>query len=374
MRMSGGDPMADQRLRAGVIGCGGISNSHTKALSLMPEVNLVAVSDIDESRARAFVEQYGAEHAYTNVDEMLARDDIDFVVNATANNLHAPLSIKALEAGKHVLVQKPMALTLVEADAMIAAEKRSGKKLMVSFFEFFHPAFKRAKELVDRGAIGDVFFVKAIMAWYTPSTDVWRFDPKISGGGILMDGHVHHVAYFLHLLGDPVVESVYSEHGTLNSDARVEDTGVTLIRTSRAIGEISGSNRVLEPNAQNGRLFKEWIEISGSKGTIHIRPTERPSLRVFLNDGELPEDLSGGWIAPRLEWVPFHERGRSAHFNPEEDPWVGEHRHFVECIREDKPVISNGQFGRNVLEVLMAGYQSGRERRAIPLPLAAVAR
>jgi predicted dehydrogenase len=361
--------MADRRIRAAVIGCGGISNAHTKAISLMPEVRLVAVCDVDENRARSFVQEYGAERYYVDVDEMLARDDVDFVVNATANNLHAPLSIKALDAGKHVMVQKPMALGLAEADEMIAASDRSGKQLMVSFFEFFHPAFRRAKEIVDQGLIGDVFFFKAIMAWHTPSTDVWRFDPTVSGGGILMDGHVHHVAYFLHLLGDPPVESVYSAYGTLNSSARVEDTGVTIVRTPTVLGEISGSNRLVEPNLQNGRYFKEWIEIFGSKGTVHIRPTERPSLRVFTTDGGLHESLTGGWIAPKLDWVPYGERGRSAHFNAEEDPWVGEHRHFVECIRDGKPVVSDGRFGRKVLEVLMAGYQSGRERREVQLPV-----
>jgi predicted dehydrogenase len=366
--------VTDKRLSAGVIGCGSISGAHTKALSLMPEVRLAAVCDIDESRAKAFAEKFGAETYYTDVDEMLAQDDIDFIVNATANDLHAPLSIRALDAGKHVLVQKPIALSLAEADDMIAAADRSGKKLMVSFFEFFHPAFKRAKEIVDQGLIGDVFFVKAIMAWHMPNTDVWRFDPKISGGGILMDGHVHHVAFFQWLLDDPEVESVYSEYGALNSEARVEDTGVTLIRTRKAIGEISGSNRLLEPNNQNGRLFKEWLEIFGSKGTIHIRPTERPSLRVFAPDGDMDQALSGGWVTPKLDWVPFEERGRSMHFNPDEDPWVAEHRHFVECIRDDKPVISDARFGRKVLEILLAGYQSGNEKRAIRLPLASAQR
>jgi UDP-N-acetyl-2-amino-2-deoxyglucuronate dehydrogenase len=358
------------RIGVALAGCGGIANCHAWALAALPEARLVATVDIDEERARAFQVKYGAASWSTDLDEVLRRDDVDAVVVTTANNMHAPLSIKALNAGKHVMVQKPMSLTLAEADEMIAAADRAGKQLMVSFFEFFHPAFKRAKEIVDQGLIGDVFFVKAIMAWLTPSMDAWRFDPKISGGGILMDGHVHHVAYLLHLLGDPPVESVYSAHGTLNSTARVEDTGVTIVRTAKVLAEISGSNRLVEPNAQNGRYFKEWIEIFGSKGTIHIRPTERPSLRVFTSDGELPESLSGGWIAPKLDWVPYEERGRSAHFNPEEDPWVGEHRHFVECIRDGEPVVSDGRFGRKVLEVLIAGYQSGRERREVQLPVA----
>ncbi|TAK21214.1 MAG: Gfo/Idh/MocA family oxidoreductase [Chloroflexota bacterium] len=360
-----------RHLGVAVVGCGGISNCHTAALARIPDVRLIAAVDIDEARARDFVSRYGFETHATDLRAVLSRPDIEAVVVTTANDTHAPLSIQALDAGKHVLVQKPMALTLDEADQMIAAANRAGKKLMVSFFEFFHPAFKRAKEIVDQGLIGDVFLFKAIMAWYMPRMTAWRFDPKISGGGILMDGHVHHVAFFQWLLGDPPVESVYSEFGAMNSDARVEDTGVTIIRTARAIADISGSNRLLEPNAQSGRYFKEALEIFGSKGTIRINPTERPSLKVFSEAGEMVESLGGGWIAPRLEPSPPLERAYSNHFNPDENPWVDEHRHFADCCLNDKPVVSDGYFGRKVLEILMAGYQSGREKRAIRLPLVA---
>ena len=183
----------------------------------------------------------------------------------TANNLHAPLTIQALEAGKHVLVQKPMALTLDEADQMIAAADRAGKLLMVSFFEFFHPAFKRAKELVDRGVIGDVFLFKAIMAW-TSGVDNWRFDPA-GVWGWHPDGWPFASRRLLQLVARWTADYlVYTEMGTLASEAKVEDTGVTLIRTLGAIAEISGSNRLLEPNSQNGRYFKESVEFSEPRG------------------------------------------------------------------------------------------------------------
>ena len=359
--------MAEQTLGAGIIGCGGIGHCHATALTFIPGVRIVGVADIDESRAAAYAKRYHADAYYTDVASLLARKDLDFVVVTTANDQHAPLTIQALEAGKHVMVQKPMALNLAEAEAMIQAAKASGKKLMVSFFELFHPAFAKAKEIVDQGLIGDVFFFKAIMAWYMPSTDVWRFDPKVSGGGILMDGHSHHVAYFRWLTGEEA-QSVYTEAGTLASDARVEDTGVTLIRTRKAIAEVSGSMRLIEPNQQNGRYFKEWLEIYGTKGTIHIRPTERPSIKVYAEGAGIPEALNG-WFSPKVQWVPFEERGRALHLNPDEDPWTAEHKHFVECIREDKPVVTDGEFGAKVLEVIQAGYRSMAEGRRISLPL-----
>lgn len=357
--------MTDRRFGVAVVGCGGISNCHTYALTQIPEVRLVATVDVDAARARDFQARYGAEVASTDVEAILGREDVDAVVVTTANDMHAPLSLKALEAGKHVLVQKPMALSLEEADQMIAAAERANRKLMVSFFEFFHPAFRRAKDLVDAGAIGDVFFYKAIMAWHVPSMQAWRFDPKISGGGVIMDGHVHHVAYFLHLLDNPPIESVYAEYGALNSTAQVEDTAVTLLRTTRVLAEIDGSNRLLEPNAQNGRSFKETLEIFGSKGTIRIQPTERPSLIVHAPEANMDPLLAGGWLAPRLEPVPPTHRPYSNHFNPDENPWVAEHQHFVDACRDDAPLVSDGRFGRKVHEVLMAAYEAGREGRRI---------
>jgi len=165
--------------------------SHARAVAALPEARLAAVVDVDESRARAFAAQFNVPVCETDLARVLTRDDIDAVIVTTANDYHAPLTIQSLEAGKHVMVQKPMARTLDECDAMIAAAERSGKQLMVSYFEFFHPAFKRAKELVDSGAIGDVFLFKAIMAW-TSGLDNWRFDPAISGGGILMEKHKYY--------------------------------------------------------------------------------------------------------------------------------------------------------------------------------------
>jgi predicted dehydrogenase len=147
----------------------------------------------------------------------------------------------------------------------------------------------------------------------------------------------------------------------------VEDTAVTLLRTPRVLAEIDGSNRLLEPNAQNGRAFKESIEIFGSNGTIHIDPTNRPSLTVYIPGADVGAGLNDGWIAPRLDAVPPTHRPYSNHFNPDENPWVAEHQHFVDACLNDEPLVSDGHFGRKVQEVLMAAYEAGREGRRIRL-------
>jgi predicted dehydrogenase len=186
----------------------------------------------------------------------------------------------------------------------------------------------------------------------------------VAGGGILMDSHAHNVALFNWLLDSPVIESVYAELGALTWDADIEDTGVVILRTPSAIGEISGSCRLLEPNSQIGDHFKDRVEIFGTEGTLHVLPTERPSLRVYRKSGA-PDLLAGGWVAPRLEWVPYDQRGYSAHLNGDEDPWPGEHRHFVDCVINDEPVITDGAFGRRIMEQILAAYESSESKQAV---------
>jgi myo-inositol 2-dehydrogenase/D-chiro-inositol 1-dehydrogenase len=366
-------PAMNDRLGVVVAGCGAIGQAHFGSVVALPEARLVASVDVDEDRAREYAQRYRAETSATSLEPLLEREDVDAVIVATTNATHAPLTIAALEAGKHVLVQKPMCMNLTEADEMVAAADRSPALLMVSFFELYHPAFMRAKAIVDAGLIGDVFLIKAMMAWGArpvswggpPGSPGWRANPEVSGGGIFMDGPPHHVALYKWLLGDPPVENVWAEMMTVTPGGEVEDAGVIVVRTEKTIVELTGSTCVLEPNQPMNRHFKEWVEIYGTGGTIHIHPTERPSLQVYRAEQEPDPLLGGGWIAPKLESIPYPERVRSVHFNPDEDPWVGEHRHFFACIREGKPPLTDGRFGRDTMAVIMAAYESARERRAV---------
>lgn len=280
---------APRTIGAVVMGCGEMGIAQSWAMSRVPGVRLVGFQSASAENAERFVRRFGGE-AFVEPKRALEREDVDVVLVTGANHLHAPLTIAALEAGKHVLCQKPMALNLAECDAMIAAADKAGKKLMVSFFEFFHPAFVRAKQLVDDGVIGRVFLMKAIMAWDTPAArlraDSWGFDPARSGGGVMFHVSAHHLALLNWLVQEPVV-SVYTEKDALVTGLSVEDTAITIVRTPHAIAEITNCGQIKEPCSQMGRSFKESIEIFGTEGTIHIKPEERPSLRVFTTQGQL---------------------------------------------------------------------------------------
>jgi UDP-N-acetyl-2-amino-2-deoxyglucuronate dehydrogenase len=355
-------------LGVAMVGCGGIARSHAFALSKVANARLVASVDIDEAAAVQFKERFGFETWSTDLDAVLARDDVDALVITTSSKSHGPLIMKALEAGKHVLVQKPMTTSLEESRAALALANEKGLKLMVSFFELFLPPVERAREIIEAGLIGTPFFFKAIMAWHTPDvTSGWRFDPALAGGGVILDGNVHHVANALYLLGNPEISSVYAEYGALTADIAVEDTAVVLIRTPEAILEISGSNRLQEPGGAT-TAFKDQWQVFGTKGTVQWDSASRPTFRVFTSEESAVDPLlANGWIAPKLPVMAADEREFSMHINGEESPWVPEHRHFVDACLNDTPVRSDGAFGLKTQQILDAAYESGRAGRKLTL-------
>ncbi|MFB2596164.1 Gfo/Idh/MocA family protein [Herbiconiux sp. P17] len=351
-----------------MVGCGGIARSHAFALTKVDNARLIASVDVDEAAAIRFKDRFGFETYSTDLDAVLARDDVDAVVITTSSKSHGPLIMKSLEAGKHVLVQKPMTASVEESRAALALAEEKGLKLMVSFFELFLPPVERAREIIEAGLIGEPFLFKAIMAWHTPDvTSGWRFNPALAGGGVILDGNVHHVSNALYLLGDPAIESVYAEYGALTADIEVEDTAVILIRTDKAILEISGSNRLQEPGGAT-TAFKDNWQVFGTKGTVQWDSAARPTFRVYTSEESAMDPLlADGWVSPKLPVMAPDHREFSMHINGEESPWVPEHQHFVDACLNDTPVRSDGHFGLKTQLILEAAYQSGKQGRKLTL-------
>jgi predicted dehydrogenase len=351
-----------------LVGCGGIARSHAFALSKVPNARLLVSVDINEEAALRFKSRFGFEDHSTDLDAVLARADVEAVVIATSSKSHGALIKKALNAGKHVLVQKPMTASIEEAEEALALAEKNGLKLMVSFFELFLPPVERARQIIEAGLIGEPFLFKAMMAWHTPDvTTGWRFDPELAGGGVILDGNVHHVSNALYLLGNPKIKSVYAEYGALTADIKVEDTAVILIRTDKAILEISGSNRLQEPGGAT-LAFKDYWAVFGTKGTVQWDAAARPTFRVFTSQGgALDPLLANGWVSPKLPVLPPDHREFSMHINGEESPWVPEHQHFVDACLNDTPVRSDGRFGLTTQLILDAAYKSGKAGRKLSL-------
>lgn len=197
-----------KKLRIGVIGAGSISESHLGAYSKNPEVELVAICDLNEERARAKADKYNIPNVYTDYNALLAESSIDGVSICTWNNSHAPISIAALNAGKNVLCEKPLCKTVEEAYAVEEAVKKSGKTLQVGFVRRYASNTRIVKEFMENGDIGEVYYAKASCIRRLGNPGGWFADVERSGGGPIIDIGVHVIDLCWYLMGRPKVKSI----------------------------------------------------------------------------------------------------------------------------------------------------------------------
>ena len=207
-----------EQLRHAIIGAGGISSKHFKGYRAVKGVETVALCDANEETLRRTAAQYGISDTYTDYRQLLAREDIDLVSVCLPNYLHAPVTIAALEAGKHVHCEKPMAMSAAQAQAMLDTSRRTGKKLMVALNNRFTPHALYVKGLCDSGWFGDIYFMKCgwIRRAGLPDSG-WFGEKKSAGGGALIDLGVHFIDLSMYMMGYPDVASVtaktYSKFG-----------------------------------------------------------------------------------------------------------------------------------------------------------------
>ncbi|MBM7568467.1 Gfo/Idh/MocA family protein [Paenibacillus sacheonensis] len=197
-----------KKLRIGVIGAGSISGLHLEAYKQCSDTVIAAVCDLNEERAKAAAAKYGAEQVYTNYRELLADPSIDAVSICTWNNTHAEISIAALEAGKHVLCEKPMCKTVEEAEKVQEAVRRSGKILQVGFVRRYAGSVDVLKRFIDAGELGEIYYAKASCLRRLGNPGGWFSDSSRSGGGPLIDLGVHIIDLCWYLMGRPKVKSI----------------------------------------------------------------------------------------------------------------------------------------------------------------------
>ncbi|MDX5474009.1 MAG: Gfo/Idh/MocA family oxidoreductase [Bacillaceae bacterium] len=235
-------------LKIGVIGCGSIAkHRHLPEYANNEHVEIVAVCDIVEERVNAFAEQYNAE-AYTNYEELLANPDIDAVSVCTPNYLHAPVSIAALKAGKHVLCEKPMATSKEEAEEMIQVAKQTNKKLMIAHNQRFVPSHQKARQLVASGELGKIYSFRTAFGhggpegWSADGKDSWFFNKEEAFIGAMGDLGVHKTDLLRFILGEEFVEVGAFIETSAKQNTDVDDTAVCVLRTeSGIIGTLAAS-------------------------------------------------------------------------------------------------------------------------------------
>ncbi|HID95066.1 MAG TPA: Gfo/Idh/MocA family oxidoreductase [Candidatus Latescibacteria bacterium] len=346
--------MAKKRLGFALIGCGTIAPWHMQAIERVEGAELVAVSDLRAERARKAGEEYGVDW-YTDYKQVLQRDDVDAVSVLTPSGVRKEIVIAAAAARKHVIVEKPIEVTLERTDAMIKACREAGVKLAVIFQNRFLPGIRKIKESVDTGQFGRLILGDAYVKWYRTQeyydSGGWRGTWKYDGGGALMNQSIHTIDLLLWVMGP--VRSVSAKTATLaHTNIEVEDVAVATLKfTNGSLGVIEGST-ALYPG------FPHRLEIHGEKGSAILQGEQI----VFwdLKDGE------------RLE-TPFPRKKEEAPGGQADPTRIGTEGHylqikdFVEAIREGREPQVNGEEGRRTVELITAIYESAKTGKEVTI-------
>jgi predicted dehydrogenase len=273
---------------------------------------------------------------------------------ACPNHLHAQITIDAARAGKHVICEKPLAMSLDECDAMIDACRRAGVLLLYGEELMFAPKYVRAKALADEGALGDVYYVRQLECHYGPHSD-WFWDVDLSGGGVLMDMGCHSIAFARWVYDSAPIESVYAELGTYVHGGRTrgDDQSLCILR-------FAGGRLAIAENswARTGGV-DDRAEIYGSQGLTVADLLRGSALTTYSQRGYgyavEKADTTSGWT-----------------FTMFEESWnygfPQEMQHFVRCIQGEQEPYPTGEDGRAVLEAICAAYASARTGRRVSLP------
>jgi predicted dehydrogenase len=333
-----------RQVRFGIIGCGGIANGfHMKDLSQIPEARLVACADIRPEVAEAFAAKWEAEASYGDYHQLLAREDVEAVIVATHHDTHAAIAVDALEAGKHVLVQKPLTTRLEDADRFVAAAAARPRQKVQCFPFNWTNAVTEAMRLLEDGAIGRPCQARRRVAHPGPGRDSWFYDPGIARYGASFDMGVYAVSGLTALMGPAV--SVAGLVGTFEPDVRIDDNATWQLRFA------SGAFGTAE-TAWTELAHVEGTVIYGLEGVIELStPGARYPLQLYRRTAGVSFASKGEWKA-----VPLPP-----------DPPAAAHRELVDCILEDRPPRGTPQHARHVVEILLAAHESDRTGQRLEL-------
>jgi UDP-N-acetyl-2-amino-2-deoxyglucuronate dehydrogenase len=344
---------AAKTFRIVLVGCGRISKNHFEAIGKVDGLELVAVCDADPERAK----QAGLERQvpyFTSYERMLAESNADVVTIATPSGLHPEQGIAAAKAGKHVVMEKPMAISLTGADALVQACDKAGVQLFVVKQNRLNPPVQLLKRAIDRNRFGRIYLASCAVHWARPQEyydqaswrGTWEFD-----GGAFMNQASHYVDLMQWVMGP--VESVMAKTATLARRIETEDTGIAILKfRSGALGTIEVTMLAYPRNLEGS------LTILGEKGSAKI----------------------GGTAVNKIEHWEFAEPDdddklvEAANTNPPNVYGLGHqgyYRNVLSVLRGEAKPDTDGRAGRKSLELILGIYESAKTGREVPLPLRA---
>lgn len=349
-----------EKVRVAVIGAGSISDTHLKGYSTNPLAELVAICDLNEERAKKQADKYGASRVETDYRVLLADPTIDAVSICTWNNSHAEISIAAVQAGKHVLVEKPLCKTMDEAYKVQAAVQESGKVLQVGFVRRFGTNVKVLNKFLEAGDLGEIYYAKASVLRRLGNPGGWFSDSERSGGGPLIDLGVHIIDLCWYLMGKPKVKSVSGNtYNKLGNRSNIQNLSfykaADYDATKNDVEDLANALIRFENGAS---LF---IDVSFN---LHLKKDEL-SIRIFGDKG-------GAEVEPELQIV-SEKHDTILNFTPQIDQlsfdmtngFNAEVDHFLNSCLGRIQTISPVEDGVEIMKILTAVYESAAKGEEI---------
>jgi UDP-N-acetyl-2-amino-2-deoxyglucuronate dehydrogenase len=358
------------KLKTALVGCGKVGHLHAAALQTLPESEFVAVCGRTAEKANAFAAKYHVA-AFTDVREMLAKTKAEAVLICTPHPEHAAPTIAAAQAGAHALVEKPLASSLADCDAMLAAARANNTMISTVCQRRFYPPVQRIRRAIDDGKIGaPVMGTATMFGWRDEAyykSDPWRGSWKNEGGGVLVNQAPHQLDMLIWFTGE--IDEVFGFWANLNHPyIEVEDTAVAVVRFKNgALGNI------LVSNSQNPAINVR-VSVHGANGASIGVQTDGGAMFVpgLVNITEAP--FNDMWTIRGEEKFLSQWKEEDARLFASVNPMEYFHRlqvqDFLRAIIEKRPPAVTGEDGRRTVELFTAIYRATRDGKAVKFPLA----
>ncbi|MHA1727491.1 MAG: Gfo/Idh/MocA family protein [Promethearchaeota archaeon] len=355
-------------LKLGLIGTGSIAGLHLNAYKQFPEkVKLTAVCDINKEAVNKFAKSLNISEIYTSAEELLEKADIDAVDICTTHDTHYRLTMAAAEAGKHILLEKPMAIKMNDCKEMVKRTDKAGITFMIGQNLRYLPQSRTVHKMIQNGELGDVWTVQSfdVMGSIPPRSKVstapknihWYFNGIRSGGGSLITLSIHSIDLFRYYIGEikSVFGKTWTNHPFFSNNA--EDRVIAnLFFENGAIGYVMSSFTTVSPWSHRHMLFGENATISSdpSAGEINIKQFLAP---VMISSKDRDAGLKNKFIPinPDME-------GLSS-----KDPYINEILHFADCCQDGKEPISNGKDNLGTMKTIFGIYESAKTGKIVDL-------
>ena len=346
-------------LKIALVGAGGISNAHLPAYqNFRDKVELVAVCDVNEAAAKAFAGKVGESvRVYTDYQALLEDTEVEAIDLLTLHCDHAKQAIAALKAGKHVLIEKPLAINLPDCEAVIAQARASDRIAMVAQCQRYHPSYLAAKEAIESGRLGEIRAVRFDCMQNLPmyvKPGHWLYDGDLAGGGVVMSVMIHRIDLMRYLIGE--IRSVRADcrHTSKDFIHGAEDfANVWLEFENGAVGDGFGAYSLYRtPYSENLMIF-------GTDGTLHAVPP----VGEWIGDAYLASrETEGEGENPFQGFQPLQP---AVDAFPTDDGFVNEILHFADCCRTGERPVSDATDTIESMKVIFAIYQSSRTGEAV---------